>query len=69
MKETMVMTDRLFTFLEVLLAVLLAVGAGLCAGAAGSVVLGVGVGLVSFALVSFVLVFVAQLPAPSKGGG
>lgn len=69
MKELMMMSDRLFTFLEVLLAVLLAAGAGLCAGAAGSVVLGVGVGLVTFALAAGFLVFVAQLPAPSKGGG
>lgn len=56
--------DRFFTFVEILLAVVLAVGAGLCAGAVGPVALGVGVGLCVFALAGFVLAYVAQLPPP-----
>lgn len=52
--------SRVFALLEVLLAVVLATGAGLCAGTA-SVVLGVGVGLVVAALCGFALVYLAQV--------
>jgi hypothetical protein len=57
-------TERAFTVLEVLLGIILAVGAGLCAGASGSVVLGVGVGLVVAALIGFALAYLAQLQPP-----